>query len=120
MIGTNNTRDPRTTGDQIAAGITAIVYKLRYKLPHTKILLLAIFPRGGKDDPKRQANARASELVSGLTKRKDIYFLDLGPKFLSPDGSLSKAIMPDSLHLSPKGYEIWAAGMENQLRQLLK
>jgi lysophospholipase L1-like esterase len=120
MIGTNNTRDPRTTGEQIAAGITAIVYKLRYKLPGTKILLLAIFPRNEKDNPKRLANARASELISKLANNRNIFYLDLGPKFLSPDGSLSKEIMPDLLHLSPKGYEIWATGMEGKLRELLK
>lgn len=120
MIGTNNTRDPRTTGEQIAAGITAIVYKLRYKLPHTRILLLGIFPRDGKDSPKRMTNAKANELISHLAQRKDIFFLDLGPRFLSPDGSLSREVMPDLLHLSPKGYEIWASGMEGQLRELMK
>ena len=44
MIGTNNTgSDP---ADQIAEGITAIVKTIRDKSPKTKVMLLAVFPRG--------------------------------------------------------------------------
>ncbi len=44
MIGTNNAwcNNPQ----EVAAGVQAIVEKLRAKLPQTKVLLLAIFPRG--------------------------------------------------------------------------
>ena len=31
----------------------------------------------------------------------------------------TKAIMPDSLHLSPAGYQIWAEAIEGKLRMLL-
>ena len=46
MIGTNNsgTNSPA----QIAEGVEAVVKKLRTKLPKTKILVLAIFPRAGR------------------------------------------------------------------------
>src|SRR4051812_41595863 len=55
MIGTNNSGN--NTSEQIADGIKAIVEKLRAKLPNTKVLILAIFPRGAdKDDPKRKVN----------------------------------------------------------------
>ena len=46
MIGTNNAGNAAQSAEQIAAGVKAIVDKLRTKLPQTKILLLAIFPRG--------------------------------------------------------------------------
>jgi len=48
-----------------------------------------------------------------------VYFLDIGDKFLTPDGTLTKEIMPDALHLSPKGYEIWAASIEPSVAKLL-
>src|SRR5579872_3799562 len=52
MIGTNNL-DSDSTQD-IATGIAAVVDELQRKLPHTKILLLAIFPRGSSPtDPYR-------------------------------------------------------------------
>ncbi len=44
MIGTNNVNS--NTAEEIAEGVKAIVSEVREKLPETKILLLAILPRG--------------------------------------------------------------------------
>ena len=119
MIGTNNSHD--NSAEEIAAGIDAIVKTLRTKLPDTKILLLAIFPRGetAKDNPQRDKNAKASELASHLADGKMIHFLDIGPKFLQADGTMSKEIMPDFLHPSRRGYEIWADAIEPKVKELL-
>lgn len=116
MIGTNNSRT--NTSEQIADGIKAIVAKLREKLPETKILLLAIFPR--TDYPEQgKENAAASALVKSLDDGKNVFYLDIGPKFLTADGVLEKKIMPDLLHLSPEGYEIWATSILPKLNELL-
>ena len=118
MIGTNNSGS--NTPEEIADGVKAIVAKLRKSLPETKILVLAIFPRGADDkDARRQTNAKANALVAPIADDKNVFFLDIGPKFLAADGSLSKEIMPDLLHLSPKGYTIWADSIEAQLATLL-
>ena len=45
---------------------------------------------------------------------------DIGEKFLEKDGTLSKEIMPDYLHLSQKGYAIWAESIEKDLKEMLK
>ena len=45
MIGTNNTGDRQEDPSTTAAGIRRIVEELRQRLPDTKILLLAVFPR---------------------------------------------------------------------------
>ena len=39
---------------------------------------------------------------------KRVHYLDIADAFLEPDGTLSKEIMPDSLHLSEEGYRRWA------------
>lgn len=118
MIGTNNSQNH--TPEQIADGIKAIVAKLREKLPETKVLLLAIFPRGpDASDPRRRTTIGANEIVKSLDDGKHVFYLDLAPKFLSSDGTLDKAIMPDLLHLSPRGYEIWAEGIDAKLAELL-
>jgi beta-glucosidase len=118
MIGTNNSGG--NTSEDIAAGIKAIVAKLRVKLPETKILLLGIFPRGEKpDDAKRHVNMKANELAKSVADNKDVFYLDIGPQFLSTDGTLTKDIMPDYLHLSEKGYEIWARSIEPKVAQLV-
>jgi len=119
MIGTNNSNGNDNTAEQIADGIIAICKKLRKDLPKTKILLLAVFPRGPKPSPQREKNAKASELASKIADGKMIHYLDIGPKFLEPDKSLSKEIMPDYLHLTPKGYKIWAEAIEPKLKELM-
>ncbi len=118
MIATNNSGTD--SSDDIAAGIKAIVEKLRAKLPETKILLLGIFPRGADpSDPKRQVNIAANEIAKNVEDGKNIFYLDISKKFLNEDGTLSKEIMPDLLHLSPKGYEIWAESIEPKVADLL-
>src|SRR6476660_7351614 len=103
MIGTNNSNGEDNTAEEIGAGIEAIVKKLRAKLPQTKVLVLAIFPRREKPHPQREKNAKASDLASKVADNKMVYYLDIGPKFLGADGTLTKDIMPDLLHLSPQG-----------------
>ena len=97
----------------------AIVQKLRAKLPETKILILAIFPRGENLNPQREKNAAASARGAKLADNKQVFFLDIGEKFLDEKGHLAKEIMPDYLHLSPKGYQIWAEAIEPKLAELL-
>jgi beta-glucosidase len=119
MIGTNNSNKNAYTADEIGDGIIAIVQKLRAKLPETKILLLGIFPRGENPNPQREKNASASAKAAKLADGKHVFFLDIGEKFLDEKGHLSKEIMPDFLHLSPKGYQIWAEAIEPKLAELL-
>lgn len=118
MIGTNNSGT--NTSEQIAAGVKAIVAALRAKLPETKVLVLAIFPRGAnKDDAKRKVNEGANEIIKGLADGKMVYYLDIGPNFLEDDGTLSKEVMPDLLHLNAKSYTTWAESIEPKVKELL-
>ena len=118
MIGTNNSGS--NTSEQIAEGITAIVEKLRQELPKTKVLILGVFPRGpDSNDPRRKVNEGANKLAAKLADGEHVFYLDIGPKFLAEDGTLSREIMPDLLHLSPKGYEIWASSIEPKVQELM-
>src|SRR5207237_1337936 len=110
MIGTNNSRD--NTADEIADGIKAIVRRLQEKLPDTKILLLAVFPRGEKPGATRDKLNEVNEKIASLGDGTRVTYLDIGKHFLNEDGTISKEIMPDFLHLSPKGYRIWADAIE--------
>jgi lysophospholipase L1-like esterase len=117
MIGTNNSGS--NTPEEIAAGIQAIVELLRAKLPQTKVLILAIFPRGASaEDPRHLVNQKANAIVAKLDDGKMIQYLDIGPKFLI-DGKLTKEIMPDRLHLTPAGYKIWAEAIEPAVAKAL-
>ena len=117
MIGTNNAG--ANTAEEIGEGIEAIVKKLREKLPETKVLVLAIFPRSPKPDALREKNAAASKMAEKLADNKMVYFLDIGDQFTCADGTLPKNIMPDYLHLSRAGYELWAAAIEPKVKELM-
>ena len=67
MIGTNNSNGDDHTAPEIAEGITAIVAKLRAKLPDTKVLLLGVFPRGEKPNPQREKLSQVNAAIARLT-----------------------------------------------------
>jgi lysophospholipase L1-like esterase len=126
MIGTNNTGKEKDTGKirntvpETIAGVQAVVKELRAKLPASKILLLAIFPRSTLDDPQRAQVALINTVIAKLDDGKMVKYLDIGPKFLEADGTLPKSIMPDLLHPNERGYQIWAEAMEPTLDEMLK
>jgi lysophospholipase L1-like esterase len=119
MIGTNNLGSNSTR--EIVEGITAIVNDFRVRLPESKILLLAVFPRGEKaDDPARKLIADINREIEKLDDGKWTEYLDIGRKFLDAKGNLPRDVMPDFLHPNAKGYQIWADAMDPTLREMLK
>lgn len=126
LIGTNNTgrerqidRPRNTTGEAIA-GIITVVRTLREKLPTAKILLLGLFPRDEKESPQREQVAEINHAIGALDDGRHVYFLDLWARFLTPDGSILRALMPDLLHLNEAGYQVWADALAEPLQKLLK
>ena len=119
MIGTNNSNANDNTAQEIADGIIAICQRLRTKLPNTKILLLAIFPRNPSPSDQRAKNAQASLLASAIADGKMIHYMDINDKFLTKDGQLPKDIMPDFLHPNAAGYKIWADAIEPEVVKLM-
>jgi lysophospholipase L1-like esterase len=117
MIGTNNADN--STPDEIAQGVTAIVHELRDRLPKSKILLLAVFPRSQKPTAIRERLKSVNQQIAKLDDGSNVRYLDIGKAFLNEDGTISKEIMPDYLHLSQKGYRLWAEAMEPTLWSML-
>ncbi len=124
MIGTNNTGS--NTEAEVAEGVKAIVERLRSKLPDTKILLLGIFPRGSNrdrtipsvtPDPKI---ARINARIAALDDQKMVKYLDIGVVFLDEAGRVSRATMPDFLHLTPIAYQTWADAIEPTLWDMME
>ncbi len=119
MIGTNNSnRDDNSEAD-ILEGVQLIVKQIRQRLPETKILVVGIFPRGQTFSNQRGKILQVNQALAKVADGQMIYYVDIGSRLIESDGSISKDIMPDYLHLSERGYEIWAEAMEPLLKKLL-
>lgn len=123
LIGTNNIA-AGDAPDRIAAGVQTILDRIHAKVPDARVLLMAIFPRANRDTGQpyestetiRQTNVLLAKLADGQRVR----FLDIGPELLNPDGTFSKEIMPDYLHLSPEGYRRWAEAISPAVEEMMK
>lgn len=123
MIGTNNVGSDAPA--EIALGIEAIVKEIRSRRSGAKILLLGVFPRGRTRNTELEfdeVDPRIDEInrrIEPLGKLPGVTYLDIGRRFLAPDGRIPRELMPDFLHLSRAGYRVWADAMEPTLWPLL-
>jgi len=132
MIGTNNAHS--NTGEQVADAVKRIVDLTRAKIPGVKVLLLAIIPRGARrnadglitdaaaaDAARRVAvNDQANALLAKLDDGVNVRFLNTNAIFLGRDGKIPWTIMPEQLHLSAAGYQLWAEALEKPLAEMMK
>ena len=116
MIGTNNIGHDHSTPAQTVEGIRKIVGKLKASFPEMKILLLEVFPRQANPDEKYRLEV--NEINGGLRalyagdKVENVWLRGIGDLFLNADGTLRADLMPDCLHPSKEGYEVWASAIE--------
>jgi lysophospholipase L1-like esterase len=120
MIGTNNSNKDDNTESDILEGVTTIVQQIRTRLPQTKIVVLGIFPRGEKFNAQRGKILQVNQALARLADGQMVHYVDFGAQLIQSDGTISKSIMPDYLHLSEAGYEIWGEALEPKLKELLK
>ncbi len=118
MIGTNNSGNCNSA--EIAEGVGAVVLELRHDFPDAKILLLGIFPRANPGDDLRKTVLDVNPIIARLDDGQHVFYLDIGAKFLDADGVLQPDIMPDKLHPTEKGYEIWAQAVAPSLAKLMR
>jgi beta-glucosidase len=81
---------------------------------------MGILPRGesireANNEKIRQTNAKLASLADNTR----VFYLDVGDQLVEPDGSISKEIMPDKLHLAGPGYTRWMDAMKPTLDKLL-
>lgn len=119
MIGTNNTGHRFDKAEKTAGDIHEIIEVIKNKLPQTKVLLLAIFPRATKNDLLRKRNQKINDLISKLSDETRVFYRDYSEFFLDKNGVISKDVMYDYVHLSEKGYRIWAEKMEPFITRFL-
>ncbi len=119
MLGTNNIN--RNPNDEIVDGNRLIIEEFKKRQPQAKVLLLGIFPRAvSATDPYRASIKDINSKLAKLADNKQVFFMDIGDKFLASDGTLTPEIMPDGLHPNLKGYKIWADTISSRVKELMK
>ena len=121
LIGTNNTGHREEPAADTAMGIKEIINELRAKLPETKILLQAIFPRDQSPTGKyRKQNDAINNIIKNFADNQHVFYTDISDAFLQEGGQLPKSIMPDSLHPNRQGYELWANAIMPELKKVME
>ena len=119
LIGTNNLGHGTSNAEETLEGVKAVAARLAGQCPEATVHILEIFPRGERINAMRgdicQINQALRTWVSAQ-KGSRLAIHPIGDRFLNADGSISREIMPDALHLSPKGYEMWADSLTPLLR----
>jgi len=119
LIGTNNVG--RVSSKDLAEGISAIVREINTRLPESKVLLMGLFPRGETPNhPHRIQVAEVNAIISKLDDGKRVFFTDIGSQMMLPDGNISRDYLPDLLHLSTKGYKLWADNIQEKIDKFMK
>ena len=121
-IGTNNTSQTSNarmnSAEEIVEGIRAVCLRVRSKVPGTKIILMAVFPREQMpENPRRILINQVNRRLEMFAKSEKIAFVDIGLKMVSPYGTISKEIMGDFCHPTEKGYQIWAEAIRSMIAE---
>jgi lysophospholipase L1-like esterase len=119
LIGVNNIGAGCMPND-VALGAAACVSAVRQQSPGTRVLLLGVFPMAQSgDDGVRKTIREVNAGYAALADGRQVFFSDIGGAFLEKDASIAPAVMDDFLHLTPKGYGIYAKEIAPVLRKLL-
>lgn len=120
MIGTNNTSADYLP-QETANGIEAILNQIKIKLPHSKILLLSVLPRGERGKRKfATCNKNINKIILNYENKENIFYLDLSEAFQTTDEEFNQDYYNrDQLHLNGKGYHVWAKTMKPTITNLM-
>jgi lysophospholipase L1-like esterase len=117
--------DAERSVEQIAAGIKPIDEELKKEKPDVKRLntLVKAIEQQKATIPAEKLNKKIAEInaiIADLDDGKTVFYKDISKGFLDQNGGLSGDIMPDYLHLSGKGYEIWGKAIKADIEKLIK
>ncbi|ETX12481.1 acetylglucosamine-6-sulfatase [Marinomonas ushuaiensis DSM 15871] len=120
LIGTNNSGHRQDKAEDTAKGIKQILSVLAEKLPNTKVLLLAIFPRSAKPTQKlRLLNNVINQKILNYADNEHVFYLDINHCFLDEEGRLTSNVMNDFLHPNESQYKVWAEVIEPHIAKLM-
>jgi lysophospholipase L1-like esterase len=120
-----NSGDAERSIEQITESINPINEELKKEKPDIKVLnaLVRSLEQKKGTIPAAKLNKKIPEIndiIAKLDDGKTVFYKDIGKDFLDQNGGLSGEIMPDYLHLSGKGYDIWGKAIKADIEKLIK
>src|SRR5438105_5063197 len=117
--------DAERSLEQISEGVQPINEELKKEKPDVKRLnaLVRNLEQKKGTIPAAKLNKKVAEInaiIANLDDGKTVFYKDIGKEFLDQNGGLSGGIMPDYLHLSVKGYDIWGKAIKGDIEKLVK
>jgi len=124
MAGTNNLGGLQDSSDQeakvteVAKGLETILNLCRQKAPEAVVLLMGITPRNDRLSVLPTI-AQINEHIARLADGKKVRYLTINHKLADKTGVLLAGMSPDRLHLSEKGYQVWADSLRPIFTEIL-
>jgi beta-glucosidase len=123
MIGNNNMFFTPETGIEAAAkGVQMVVANVREKFPQAAVIVAKILPCHSPGERFYEDIKKTNLALDALKLGNDpkVSVLDLWNDFANSDGTIKKSLFtPDSIHLSPAGYAVYAERLKPLLAAIL-
>lgn len=110
LVGTNNIdlwKGQQSAKDTVK-GIKEVASRLLKRFPQAHLILMEVTPCG--PDPNGLLRKRQEE-VNTLLRRLILprtTLLSINDRLLNPDGTFREGMFKDKVHLTAKGYQVWA------------
>lgn len=120
-VGASNLDTGKFTPAQTAEGIRAVLEAIQQKCPSSRVLLMALFPIDFRADSEVRKQCEAlNALLPPLADGKRVFLLNVNHVFLNSEGTHLSNVFSDPVHLTTKGYSLWAEAIEPTVKMLLE
>jgi lysophospholipase L1-like esterase len=132
LIGTNDVLASRCRADQVVAGNVAIIRELQRQRPNTTIVVQALLPVGdsaGIVSPNLYATinrrlacvTRNNNNANGAASAgAPVQFVNATELFLTSSNAVNETLLPDKLHPSAAGAEVWGQAIVSTVLRILQ
>lgn len=119
MVGVNNFGHSNHSAEEVYQGIAKISEQVFLSFPDTILLLHGILPNGANNSAGREKARTANKMIATIADGKRIIYADFGDIFLDGNGNIPREIMPDGLHPSYRGLELFGQKLSPLIHRLM-
>jgi lysophospholipase L1-like esterase len=102
---------------QIIATADSLLEKIRQKMPQVPVYFISAKPSKARWHLQKEYMDFNSSLKSFVSKKKNVYFVDLWKPMIGANGIVLQDIfIEDGLHMNAKGYAIWKKEIGKHLK----